>query len=216
VRIRHHVNPLKAGYYAPVAPLALPEGGEVEVELGCAEAQFLFQRAAAHPAVTCVGVEIRADLVDEVNARAAQAGLGNLRAVFAHVNQDLDALFPDGRLARVYLNFPDPWFKRRHHKRRVLTGEVVAAIERKLAPDGELLFQSDVFELALEAMATLEQSTLLSNARGPWSFLRGSHPFGARSLREERCEERGLPIWRMLYARSERALNSSGSDTSQR
>lgn len=202
-RIRNHVNPLKTAYATPQAQrVALPEVGEVEVELGCADAQFLFQRAAANPGVTCLGVEIREELVDDVNLRAREGGLQNLRAVFANVNVDLDALLPDLRIDRIFLNFPDPWFKRRHHKRRVLTDEVVDVIHRKLVPGGALLFQSDVFELALEAMAVLEEAELLANARGPWSFLKAENPFQARSLREDRCAARGMAIWRMLYTRA--------------
>lgn len=200
MRIRHHVNPLKVGYLAKVERIALPSGGEVEVDIGCADAQFLFQRAAADPRLTCIGLEIRADLVGEVNARAAELGLPNLRVVFANASHDFDALFPDRRLARLFVNFPDPWFKRRHRKRRVLNPELTAAIARKLVPGGELLFQSDVFDLALEAMAQLEQTPGLVNARGPWSFLHGAHPFGARSQREERAELRQLTVWRLLYA----------------
>ncbi len=198
MRIRHHVNPLKGDFGPRAVAVPLPDAGEVEVELGCADARFLFERAAAHPAVTCVGVEIRADLVEDVNRRAAAAGLANLRAVFAHINLDLDRLFPDGRLARVFVNFPDPWFKRRHQKRRALTAEVADEIARKLADGGELLFQSDVFDLALDAMAVIEASGRFANVRAPWSFL-DDHPFGARSLREVRVAERGLRIWRMLY-----------------
>lgn len=206
MRIRHHVNPLHAQYLQTGAgPVSLPEAGEVEVELGCADALFLFERAAAHRAagrnVACVGVEIRRDLVEDVNQRAAEAGLEKLSAVFANINVDLDALFPDGRLARVFINFPDPWFKRRHQKRRVMTEEVAATLHRKLAPGGHLFFQSDVFDLALDAMAAIESTDLFTNARGePWSFL-GENPFGAKSLREVRCAERGMAIWRMLYRR---------------
>jgi tRNA (guanine-N7-)-methyltransferase len=203
-RLRHHVNPLKAEYTAlAAARVPLPVDGEVEVELGCADAQFLFARAAGHPRRTCVGVEIRRDLVADVNRRAAEAGLGNLSAVFANINRDLGGLFPDGRLDRVFLNFPDPWFKRRHHKRRVLTPAVAATVAGKLAPGGVVFFQSDVWELALDAMAVLEEASdagLLENAGGPWSFVR-ANPWGARSLREERVEEKGMPVWRMCYRR---------------
>src|SRR5258706_12234252 len=105
MRIRNHVNPLR---YVGVArdAVPLPEAGEVEVEIGCADAQFLFQRAAAPPSLTCVGLEIREELVHEVNRKAKKLGLANLSAVFANVNTDLDRLFPDGRLARVLVNFP--------------------------------------------------------------------------------------------------------------
>src|SRR5262249_3382990 len=156
---------------------------EVEVELGCADARFLFDRAAAHPSVTCIGVEIREEFVEDIADRARTLGLANLRAVAANVNVDLEHLFPDGRLARVYVNFPDPWFKRRHHKRRVLTPEVAALLHRKLVPGGWLFFQSDVWDLALDAMAVLEGEDGFANERGAWSFL-PANPFGARSLRE--------------------------------
>ncbi len=198
-RVRNHVNPLKLETWARES-LVLPSQGEVEVELGCADAQFLFQRAALAPARVHIGIEIRVDLVHDVNLRATTQGLTNLRAVFANINRDLDRLLPDGRVQRIFINFPDPWFKRRHHKRRLLTPELAAAIERKLAVSGQLLFQSDVWELALDAMAVLESTDGLVNQRGAWSFL-PDHDFGARSLREVRCAAKGLHIWRMLYRR---------------
>ena len=201
-RIRHHVNPHHFAYLNTGAgPVPLPAQGEVEVELGCADALFLFERAALHPAVTCVGVEIRRDLVEDVNLRAAEAKLPNLRAVFANINEDLDALFPDGRLQRVFINFPDPWFKRRHHNRRVMTPEVATLLHRKIAPGGTLFFQSDVFDLALDAMAAIEESARFENANGEWSF-EPRNPWGARSLREVRCEEKGMRIWRMDYRKA--------------
>jgi tRNA (guanine-N7-)-methyltransferase len=200
-RVRHHVNPLRSQFHARrLATVPLPPG-EVEVELGCADARFLFERAPAHPKTTFVGLEIRAALVAQVNREARELGLGNLRAHFAHVNVDLDALFEDERLARVYINFPDPWFKRRHHKRRLMSPELIACLHRKIRPGGELFFQSDVWELALDALATVEeQPERFANIAGPWSFVR-ENPFGARSLREVRCEARGLRIWRLRYRR---------------
>jgi tRNA (guanine-N7-)-methyltransferase len=199
-RVRHHVNPLGLPFLRRRAQrLPLPVDGEVEVELGCADARFLFERAPRHPASLFLGLEIRQPLVAQVNRAAAELAVPNLRACFANINVDLDDLFPDGRLARMFLNFPDPWFKRRHHKRRVVTEELAEVLHRKLRPGGELFFQSDVFPLALDAMSVLEASSLV-NAVGPWSFAR-DNPFQARSLREARCEERGQRIWRMRYLR---------------
>ena len=200
-RVRHHVNPLRLVFLETGAErVVLPARGEVEVELGCADALFLFERAPRLPDVSCVGIEIREELVRDVNARAAEAGLANLHAVFANANTELDRLFDDGRLARVFINFPDPWFKRRHHKRRVVNAELVESIHRKLVPSAELFFQSDIFDLALDAMAVIEDSGRFANVRGAWSFL-PDNPYGAKSLREVRCEEKGMRIWRMLYRR---------------
>jgi tRNA (guanine-N7-)-methyltransferase len=199
-RVRHHVNPLRSDFVERrIDPLPLPEARPVEVELGCADARFLFELAPRHPDTFFVGLEIREPLVQEVNRTAAERGLPNLRAFFSNINVDLDHLFPDERLARAFVNFPDPWFKRRHHKRRVMNDDLADVLFRKLRRGGELFFQSDVFALALEAMAVLEASPF-RNLDGPWSFAR-ENSYDAKSLREIRCEERGLRIWRMRYHR---------------
>jgi tRNA (guanine-N7-)-methyltransferase len=203
IRIRHHVNPLRSPFWArPTAPaVELPADRDVEAELGCADARFLFERAPHHPATYFLGLEIREPLVDEVNAKAAAEGLSNLRAVFCNINVDLPTLVPNASLARVYVNFPDPWFKRRHQKRRLMNDELVAVIHDKLRANGELFFQSDVFDLALDAMAVLEDANeRFANVLGAWSFVR-DNDYGAKSLREVRCEERGMRIWRMCYRR---------------
>jgi len=184
-----------------VPALTLPTDRAVEAELGCADARFLFERAPNHPERYFLGLEIREPLVGEVNRKAAELGLTNLRAVFCNINVDLGTLVPDASLARMYINFPDPWFKRRHRNRRLMNEELVEVLHRKLRPDGELFFQSDVFDLALDAMAVLEGATeRFANVEGPWSFVRENR-YGARSLREVRCEDRGMRIWRMCYRR---------------
>jgi tRNA (guanine-N7-)-methyltransferase len=199
-RRRQHVNPLGLGFesFRGRRP-ELAAGRPVEVEVGCAEAQFLFERAARDPDRTYIGLEIRHQLVDDVNRRAVQEGLP-VRAVFCHANHHLVDLFGPGQVARVYVNFPDPWFKRRHHKRRLMDEELARDIHRVLAPGGELLFQSDVWAIALDAMGVLDAlDDLFVNRAGPWSFWRGPNPYGARSWREQHCEESSLPIWRLLY-----------------
>jgi len=200
-RIRHHVNPLKVDYLAIGAErIALPAQGPVEVELGCADACWLFERAAAQPDLTLVGLEIRAPLVGEVNRRAAASGLGGrLRAVYANISLDLENLFAGGSVDRFVVNFPDPWFKRRQHKRRLVTDALAHVLWRQLRSGGEVFFQSDVWALALEAMAVLEAADAqFENVRGPWSFL-NANPFGAHSKREQQCVARARPIWRLLY-----------------
>jgi tRNA (guanine-N7-)-methyltransferase len=202
VRIRHHVNPLSAGMIEPRrVRLELPSDREIEVEIGCADAQFLFERAAQGTARCEVGLEIRRDLVALVNRRAAAAGL-DVRAFFSNVNVDMPYLFGDGQVARFFVNFPDPYFKRDQHKRRVMQDGLPDELWRALAPGGELFFQSDVWDLALEAMDTLERrEDLFANAAGAWSFWKAGNPYGCRSKRESDCAELGRPVWRMMYRR---------------
>lgn len=200
VRVRHHVNPYRSKLLS-LAPARLElAAGPLEVELGCADAQFLFQLAEADPDTNYVGVELRQPHVEDVNRRAQLAGLARLRAVHAHINVDLPQLFKGQSVRRFYVNFPDPWFKRTQHKRRAMTPEVGEVLIRLLEPGGELFFQSDIFELALDAMAVLETLPALHNVAGEWSFLR-QNPYPARSLREDRVGATGLPIWRILYRR---------------
>lgn len=204
VRVRQHVNPEKVEFNVPsVPPAELPAGADVEVELGCADAQFLFERATAARATAPdrihVGVEIRRELVPLVNKRAAERGLP-VRAVFGHANVHFHQIFAPGSLARVFVNFPDPWFKMRHRKRRVMDAELAEIVADCLRPDGELFFQSDIFDLSLDAMAVLEESGRFTNLAGPpWSYWKRANPYGSRSRREEVCEADGLPIWRIWY-----------------
>ena len=200
MRIRQHVNPLRLEYSAPHGrAIELPVGREVEVELGCADAQFLFERARLDPARVEIGLEIRAELVVEVNAKASAVG-AKVTAYYTNIQTELGYLFAPGSIARLFVNFPDPWFKKRHHKRRLVTEELVAACQTVLARGGELFFQSDVFEVALEAMAVLEaHSGEFVNRAGPWSFWKAGNPYGARSRREEACAAEGLPVWRLMY-----------------
>jgi tRNA (guanine-N7-)-methyltransferase len=204
IRIRHHVNPLSARMLeARIERLPLPAGVEVEVEVGCADAQFLFERAeqarAEGMARLEVGLEIRRDLVAWVNDKAAARGLA-VRAHFGNVNVGLGDTFEPGRIARFFVNFPDPCFKADQKKRRVMTDLLVDDLARALEPGGELFFQSDVWDLALDAMDVLERHDhQLQNLAGPWSFWKAQNPFGCRSKRESDCAELGRPVWRIRY-----------------
>jgi tRNA (guanine-N7-)-methyltransferase len=206
MRIRQHVNPLKSDLLdiADVPRVEVEPGRALEVELGAAEAHFLIDRARDDRTTEFVGVEIRRDLVDAVNAAIAAGGPGgptNVRSVFANMSVDMARLFHDGSVRRFFLNFPDPFFKRRQHKRRVIGPGLTAAIGRALVPGGELFVQTDIFALALDAMAAMEAEPGFTNTAGSWTFLRES-PYTAKSRRERQCETEGVRIWRLLYVKT--------------
>lgn len=201
-RVRQHVNALSVGHLAThAAAIPLPPGRPVEVELGCADASYLFDRHALDPERFYVGVEIRREMVDRANRRAREECPEHLTVVYGNLLVDLENLLPDHSVDLCHINFPDPFFKRSQHKRRFLTPPLVSSLSRILRPGGSLWFQSDVFEVALEALELLELgSPPFRNASGPWRFAR-TNPFGARSKREKRCEARGLRVWRLLFHR---------------
>lgn len=197
MRIRQHVDP-RGAFFAEFRGQIphLPPNREIELEVGCADAQFLFERAAAEPNRTYIGLEIREDLVDLVNQRA-QLEQVPVTAVFCHAPLHLETVFGCPRVRRAFINFPDPWFKRRHRDRRMVDHQLADALQRVLVPEAELFVQTDVFDIALDAMSVFEPR--FSNAAGEWTFWRQGNPYGVRSWREQNAEQHGLPIWRMMY-----------------
>jgi tRNA (guanine-N7-)-methyltransferase len=201
VRIRQHVNPLGVHFevFRGERPVLDP-ARVTEIEIGCADAQFLFERAAREPAHQYVGLEIREDLVALVNKRARRSG-APVHAVFCQAQLHLPEIFAPASVDRVFINFPDPWFKRRHHVRRMVDATLADAIAAIAKPASELFIQSDVWEIALDALSVFERDDRFSNVAGEWTFWRGGNPYGVRSWREQNAEETGLPIWRMRFTR---------------
>ncbi len=201
--VRQHVDPLGAHYLQVRAEaIELPPAERVEVELGCADAEFSFELAARHPTWFVVGLEIRDALVELNRKRAERAGLHNLAFGYVNLNVDLDRVFPPASVDRFHLLFPDPWFKARHRKRRVVEPGMLAMVATLLRPGGELHVASDVFELALAAMSELEgpeaEALGFRNLVGEWAFAR-TNPCDATSRREDTTLARGQRVWRMRY-----------------
>jgi tRNA (guanine-N7-)-methyltransferase len=207
--IRQHVNPLGLYYMTPraasvVRPAHLPEGCRVEVELGCADADFSFALAKDEASAFVVGLEIREAMVERNQARARRAGLDNLGFSYVNMNVDLDRVFGPASVDRFHLLFPDPWFKQRHRKRRVVDEALCRCVHHQLRPGGELHLATDIYDLALDAMAQLEDEALsdlqLENLAGPWSFSR-ENPCRAESRREATTRARGQRVWRLRYVK---------------
>jgi tRNA (guanine-N7-)-methyltransferase len=168
----------------------VPGEGELELEIGCGLGRFLFERAAARPDVRIVGIEIKAKLAHHVETRRAKLGLTNALGLFADAREFLARARPDHCVARAYLHFPDPWWKKRHAKRRVLDELFLSEMRRLLLADGTLFVQTDVVERASEMRSRLEEAGFRVEALD-------ANPFGARSNREARADEDGLPVWRL-------------------
>jgi tRNA (guanine-N7-)-methyltransferase len=200
MRIRQHVNPNQVHFAQFRGERPALDGRPVELEIGCADAQFLFERAAHEPSRLYVGLEIREDLVKLVNRRA-RARAAPVHAVFCQAQLHLAALFPAGVVDRVYVNFPDPWFKRRHRDRRMVDDALAEGIASVARAGAEVFVQSDVWDIALDAMSTFERDDRFVNLAGEWTFWRGGNPYGVRSWREQNAEQTGLAIWRLLYRR---------------
>ena len=106
------------------------------VEIGFGNGESLAEMAAANPELNYIGIEVHRPGVGHLILQLEQRGLNNVR-IFCHdAIEILEQRIADNSLAGVHLFFPDPWPKKRHHKRRIIRPEFVALLVRKLATGG--------------------------------------------------------------------------------
>jgi tRNA (guanine-N7-)-methyltransferase len=179
-------------------------GVELELEIGPGpKAGFLCERAVAAPENGLVGLEIRKKWAAVGDARLAKQGHAARARVFCEdARQALPRLGPDGGVARVFLHFPDPWWKKRHTKRLVMGDVFLSEVARLLVAGGELYVQTDVEERAelYERVVTAHEAFTPAGDAAGTAHVR-DNPYGARSPREHRAIADGLPVHRMKWTR---------------
>lgn len=152
--------------------------------------------AGEQPDWNFLGVEIREPLVDEANRLGSEAGLTNLHYYFCNAMLWLDRLLtdvPPDRLQLVTIQFPDPWFKKRHAKRRMVNAELVEAVVTKLARGGKIFVQTDIEFLAEEMFALFRERPELNEE--PLEI----NPFPVKTEREKAVEDKELPVFRTTF-----------------
>jgi tRNA (guanine-N7-)-methyltransferase len=204
VRIHQHVNPL-APYFQFV-----PQAIEIQtifadpklplhLDIGSARGRFLLKMALIKPDWNFLGIEIREPLVEEANQIRDENNLINLHYEFCNatfaLHKFLENLPPD-ILQTVTIHFPDPWYKKKHAKRRMVKDNLVEAVARHLKKGGKIFIQTDVDFLAEEMFATLRTN---GNLR---EFEIDENPFPVKTEREAAVEEKGLPIYRRMYEKA--------------
>lgn len=130
--------------------------GPVELEIGAGKGRFVAERAACEPERNFLAVERARRYAAKMCERLAKRRISNVRVLLADARTVLEEYLPPASLAGVHVYFPDPWPKRRHHKRRLLQPLFVQALERALAPAGFLSVASDVksyMELIVECVS---------------------------------------------------------------
>jgi tRNA (guanine-N7-)-methyltransferase len=177
---------------------------ELELEIGPGRGGFLYERLAQSPDVRIVGLEIRLKWASLVDQRLQELGFGERGRVFAEDIRFALPRFAAGTLSRVFVNFPDPWWKKKHAKRRLASGGVVGELARLLRPGGELFVQTDVDDTAEAYRGAIEaRAEFAPFGDESGSALLAENPYGARSPRERRVIASGLPVTRLRYRRVE-------------
>ncbi len=207
VRVRQHVNPLSGKYQATVenpdweTVFANPQQ-PLHIDIGCGKGVFLLQMAQLQPEWNFLGLEIRKPVVESAQKRQQETGLSNLHFMYCNVNISLRALLESwgdrNPLQQVSIQFPDPWFKKRHQKRRVLQPELVSTLVEFLPPSGRVVVQSDVEEVAVDMCDRLAENPHLQRQSKSWL---PDSPFPAQTDRERVTLEQGRPVYRAIFTR---------------
>lgn len=203
VRIHQHVNPLAPFYRAEPPPFeieaafanpALP----LLLDIGSARGKFLLQMAQADAGRNFLGVEIRAPLVVEANRLAKEKNLPNLHYEFCNATHALDKFLenlPADLLQTVTIQFADPWYKKKHAKRRMVDARLVETVVKHLKLSGEIFIQTDVDFLAEEMFALFRANKHLREIETL------ENPFAVKTERETAVEDRGLPVYRRIFVK---------------
>lgn len=173
----------------------------VTLEIGFGDGESLAAMAAAAPERDFIGVEVHRPGVGHLLIKLEQEGLTNVRVLRADAMAVLSDALPAACLDRVQLYFPDPWPKKRHHKRRIVQPQVIAAVARVLQPGGIWHLATDWPPYAGWMLAMLDGAAdLFENLAGSGNFSQRP-PERPITKFERRGERLGHPVFDLLYRR---------------
>lgn len=206
VRVREHVNPLSRKYQTPTpAPdwnqVFADSSRPLHLDIGCGRGMFLLKMAAQEPNWNYLGLEIREPIVNQALEWRDEAGLNNLHYIFCNVSNSLRpmlASLPSGTLARVSIQFPDPWFKRKHQKRRVVQPAMVATLAEFMDSGAIVFLQSDILDVAKQMVDRFTESPHFVREGLDWL---AENPLPIPTERELMVMSFGDPIYRAVFRR---------------
>lgn len=144
--------------------------GPITLEIGCGHGHFMAAYAAAHRDERCLAIDIIRDRLERAQRKTDRAGLTNVAFLRAEARMLIDNL-PDAlQLKRIFVLFPDPWPKRRHHKNRLLQAEFLSALAQHGTPDVRLYFRTDHDPYFAEVTELLREHPDWRCVDEPWPF----------------------------------------------
>lgn len=168
------------------------------LEIGFGMGQSLAEQALKNPQLDYLGIEVHRPGVGALLAAIEKNNLQNIRIICADAVEVLKHCLPDASLDLIQIFFPDPWPKRRHHKRRLIQADLVKLLHRKLKVGGKLHLATDWQDYAEQMML------VMSDAEG-WENIAGKNNFSPRpedrplTKFEKRGEKLGHGVWDLLF-----------------
>lgn len=170
----------------------------LEIGFGAGEALLAF--AQAHPELDCIGVEVHKPGVGHLLLGAETAGLKNLRVVCHDAVEVLQQQLAPGAIQLIHIYFPDPWHKKRHHKRRLIQPELVELLARVMAVGGKLRLATDWEHYAMQMREVIDASPSFANDAPDTGFVARSEERPLTRF-ERRGHRLGHGVWDLSYTR---------------
>ncbi len=170
------------------------------LEIGFGNGDALLQMAAKHPERNFIGIEVHRPGVGRLLMHAGEQALKNVRVSSRDAMEVLERQVPDASLERVMLYFPDPWPKKRHHKRRIVQPDFVQLVARKLVTGGEFHLATDWENYAEHMRDVMESAASFHNVAGDGNF--SPRPDDRPLTKfEQRGQRLGHGVWDLIYRR---------------
>ncbi len=177
-----------------------PGPAEYVLEIGFGMGQSLVEMAAAAPERRFIGVEVHKPGVGRLLHSMAERGVENIRAYCHDAVEVLSDVIPPGSLDTIQIFFPDPWHKKRHHKRRLIQPELVELLVSRLKPGGVLHLATDWENYAEQMLEVLGANPNLVNNSGQGRY--APRPdYRPLTKFEQRGERLGHGVWDLLFSR---------------
>ena len=143
----------------------------LNLEIGFGNGSFLIEMAIQNPDINFIGMDFYHKGIRKTITRIGKLQLKNVRLAYGDARKRIPFLFREQDLQAIYINFPDPWPKKRHIKRRLIKPPFVNVLAEKLKASGKIFIATDSESYALEILDVFESELLLANAAVPSSFI---------------------------------------------
>ena len=170
------------------------------LEIGFGNGESLAEIALHHPHNDYLGIEVHRPGVGHLLMRIEELGLSNLRVICADAVEVLERQLPDAGLDEVYLFFPDPWHKKRHHKRRQVQPAWAELVRRKLRIGGRLHMATDWQDYAEHMLAVLSTAPGFANIAGEGGYV-PRPDYRPETKFERRGQRLGHGVWDLIFKR---------------
>ena len=159
--LHHYVVPWLQADWPVNWPLLVGRMAPLVVEIGFGNGLFFLRQAERNPEVNLIGIELSWRWVHHLAKRLDAAGLAHVRLIHGEAQVALQHLFSSNSICEIFINFPDPWPRKRHHSRRLIQPELVDLLHDRLAPSGQVTIATDHPDYATWIAAILERQTAL-------------------------------------------------------